>query len=430
MLNSFLSWVDHDQQARNKTYQLLASYGDHDSRDELGIGAIRDSISDFLFPGTSTIQTRLKYMLIVPWIYTYLEKKYKRIRPDRFGREAEEIERSLIRPLIATDDSAGAFGKTAKDRIKRLPSSVYWNGLGIWSIRRVKLSQDQYHSQIASICRRLNEGQQAVSTADRQGDSLDDQSFSQLSTWDPNLPLAPDGFPNSLDGLGFQLTKEEAEYLKDCMSIKNSKDNPHHVGNSLLAELVNKPFDLNIASPWNLKNQSTLNEFLVEFLTHAEKFSFLIHGAALLYNLMVAEIVEKETDHRENDLAVKQSKDYEEKLKIWDGELSTYGLKEWDLNRFWELIRHPNHDVHNKTKEFVKDWLKYTLDRPSQIAKSNEARDLIRMRELRKGAKSRLHKKEPRDRWGGESGTNRLRYRWSNVVTLLKDLYKGLGYEL
>ena len=124
MLNSFLSWVDHDQQARNKTYQLLASYGDHDSRDELGIGAIRDSISDFLFPGTSTIQTRLKYMLIVPWIYTYLEKKYKRIRPDRFGREAEEIERSLIRPLIATDDSAGAFGKTAKDRIKRLPSSV------------------------------------------------------------------------------------------------------------------------------------------------------------------------------------------------------------------------------------------------------------------------------------------------------------------
>lgn len=36
--------------------------------DELGIGSIRDTFSDELFPGTSTIQTRARYFLFVPWI--------------------------------------------------------------------------------------------------------------------------------------------------------------------------------------------------------------------------------------------------------------------------------------------------------------------------------------------------------------------------
>ena len=39
-----------------------------ESRDELGLGAIRASFADALFPGTSTIQTRLRYMLFVPWV--------------------------------------------------------------------------------------------------------------------------------------------------------------------------------------------------------------------------------------------------------------------------------------------------------------------------------------------------------------------------
>ena len=43
------------------------------SRDELGLGAVRDSIADHLFPGTSTIQTRLRYMLFIPWLFRTLE---------------------------------------------------------------------------------------------------------------------------------------------------------------------------------------------------------------------------------------------------------------------------------------------------------------------------------------------------------------------
>jgi len=38
------------------------------SRDELGPGGVRDALSDLMVPGTSTIQTRLRQMLFVPWL--------------------------------------------------------------------------------------------------------------------------------------------------------------------------------------------------------------------------------------------------------------------------------------------------------------------------------------------------------------------------
>ena len=48
-------------------------FGEHDTRDELGIGSVRDAFADTLFPGTSTITTRARYFLLVPWTYQRLE---------------------------------------------------------------------------------------------------------------------------------------------------------------------------------------------------------------------------------------------------------------------------------------------------------------------------------------------------------------------
>lgn len=60
-MTSRLTWIDHDSQARERSLRILALGRVKESRDELGIGGIRDSIADQLFPGTSTIQTRLRY---------------------------------------------------------------------------------------------------------------------------------------------------------------------------------------------------------------------------------------------------------------------------------------------------------------------------------------------------------------------------------
>ena len=72
-MQSSLTWIDHDSAARERSLQIIGMFRERDSRDELGLGAIRDSFSDKLFPGTSTIQTRLRYMLIIPWVFKKLE---------------------------------------------------------------------------------------------------------------------------------------------------------------------------------------------------------------------------------------------------------------------------------------------------------------------------------------------------------------------
>jgi len=57
---SSLGWIDFNEAERQRAQRIMALFQEHESRDELGVGAIRDSIADHLFPGTSTIQTRLR----------------------------------------------------------------------------------------------------------------------------------------------------------------------------------------------------------------------------------------------------------------------------------------------------------------------------------------------------------------------------------
>ena len=66
---SHFAWVDFAGENQQKMLDVVKLFQEKDTRDELGIGTIRDSFSDYFFPGTSTIQTRARYMLFVPWIY-------------------------------------------------------------------------------------------------------------------------------------------------------------------------------------------------------------------------------------------------------------------------------------------------------------------------------------------------------------------------
>ena len=54
---------------------LSIFFREHDTPDELGIGSVRDTFADLFFPGTTTIMTRARYFLLVPWTYQRLEKQ-------------------------------------------------------------------------------------------------------------------------------------------------------------------------------------------------------------------------------------------------------------------------------------------------------------------------------------------------------------------
>ena len=74
MASSF-TWLDYSEKERQKMLDILSALKEHETRDELGIGAVRDAFSDMFFPGTSTIQTRARYFLFVPWIIEAWRRK-------------------------------------------------------------------------------------------------------------------------------------------------------------------------------------------------------------------------------------------------------------------------------------------------------------------------------------------------------------------
>mgnify|MGYP000844970114 CR=1 FL=1 len=53
---SVLTWLDFSERERRKALDVIDQFRDEDTRDELGIGTVRDALADLLFPGISTIQ--------------------------------------------------------------------------------------------------------------------------------------------------------------------------------------------------------------------------------------------------------------------------------------------------------------------------------------------------------------------------------------
>lgn len=403
---SSLTWIDHDANARERAMRLLALFQEKETRDELGLGAVRDSFADQLFPGTSTIQTRLRYMLFIPWIHQILERQ--RIPIGAFAVQAERMERALVTPLMATEDQAGIFGKTSRDALKRLPSSVYWAGLGHWGIRLLSYSQDEYYRRIDQIYRRQDEQRRLEKEARNREDDVDGTPLPGALMWHPRLPDPPADFPVQAS---FALTAEEAEFLLDSLQ--------RHHAESLLAFLARhcKPSD--VTAPWQHPDWASFQPDHQVLLKHARIFSDVMHGAALLYNILLADL-RKWTQ---------KSDDYRMALHSWEESLDISAVRDWSLKleQFWDLMLQSDHVITPPTHRFIERWVDLIVRNPKLVGNSVEAHDLIRQREMNlKRSNSRFTNHRALDQWGGASGINRLVYRWPTAQTLLSDLYAGL----
>src|SRR5580692_12366553 len=110
-------WLDYSERERRKMLEVVDLFKEHDTRDELGIGAVRDAFADVLFPGTSTIMTRARYFLLVPWTYQRMEKQ--RISSGQIAARARRAETDLVEVIEHSDDNDGNIGKVAKTALKR-----------------------------------------------------------------------------------------------------------------------------------------------------------------------------------------------------------------------------------------------------------------------------------------------------------------------
>ena len=68
-----IGWVDFSKTERDKVVSILRLLGTQTALDELGIGTVRDAFSDMFFPGISTLQTRAKYFVILPYLFAQAE---------------------------------------------------------------------------------------------------------------------------------------------------------------------------------------------------------------------------------------------------------------------------------------------------------------------------------------------------------------------
>ena len=401
-MESSLSWIDHDPTARERTLRIFSFFQERESRDEMGIGSVRDSFADQLFPGTSTLQTRLRYMLFVPWIYQKLENE--RVPKGDFATRAENLERDLIQPLIDSDDQSGVFGRTSGRGIKRLPSSVYWAGLSRWGIFLAPYSQNEYHGRIEEIYRKRDE---AASRKKEMAALGDDFEMDLPISWHPCIPPPPNGFPEDAD---LNLTRAEAEFIQDRIQ--------DICGGSLLAFLSQNcaPADTTEA-PWDHPAYDNFSDAHKELLHHARLFSETMHAAALNYNVQLAECSSKEELVWE----------YKEKFDFWLEKFPLAEVKSWRVDRLWELTSGRDYRITRRTRHFVESWIELVQRSPEELLENKRARELVRDREISlKGPRSRFKNRRALEQWRGDSGTRRLVYRWHNVKVLLKDLHQGM----
>ncbi len=405
-MSSFLSWLDYDAAARERAMRILSLFNVSESRDELGIGAIRDTIADRLFPGTSTIQTRLRYMLIVPWTYRLLEEQ--RVPAAKFAVRADQDERLLIKVLLATDEKR-VFGREAGVKLKRLPSSVYWAGLGAWGIRRFSGSQSDYYRQIDQLY--LSQGRR------RKKEDEDSDPDPESNAWHPRLPTVPEGFPAQLD---LQVTPDEASFLAD------------RIGNSCKGSLLDwlvkhgKPDDC--AEPWLHMQFANFPEPMRHLLQHARLFCDIVEGAARLYNVSLADLQIEQSKPTGNTFAEARRDEHESALEEWRERVDWAALKAWSLDDFWSETVERGHDITPGVRAFITAWLARLLDTEGLVRDDREARNLVRSREMKlKGSSSRFTNKEALGQWGGNSGTGRNNFRWGVARDFLVDLYPALG---
>ena len=396
---SILAWLDYSDDERRRALEIISQLGDHGTVDELGIGTIRDALSERLFPGTSVLHTRARYFLFIPWLYQIVERRYR--GSDRVQHHARKAELALIGALLDGEDKLGIIGRVARDRLKTLPSAMYWAGLRSWGLLNFDGPLSRFHAELARPPSRFRLDH--TDDGDLIGDHAD-------GYWHAGMPEAPSGFPEVAQ---LALTRTEAKYLIERITLEHS--------HSLLAWLARHGQPDDAALPWEYAQLTQLPARIRVDLEHARLFSETINGAALLYNLMLAEARPMP----------ERVAEYQARLDEWCAMMvgSADDLSSWKRDEFWALISKSNANIPGRTRTFADQWLDAVVAQPgADPAASDVLRQLIRVREqLLKGGLARLSNRAPLERWNGESGTRRLDYRWRVVAGVLDDIHAALG---
>lgn len=203
-------------------------------RDEVGFLIIHQRYADHFFPGTSVLHTRLRYALLIPWIFQTLREK--RPPPRDFSQAYVDMEHEITGRLQFNDGAGekdGVIGGEVYPRaISQPPAYVYWTALAKWGL--IGTRPDGRPWSRADIARLLS------ASGNRSLHDDDGRPFEAIPWPIVGLPDPPSNW-NGNDKMSLTMPKTERQFLLHKLKAVRSPTDPTR--SSLLARLVGRGID-------------------------------------------------------------------------------------------------------------------------------------------------------------------------------------------
>lgn len=388
-----LGWIDFSTTDRDIVMGVLDILGEKGVLDELGIAPIRDYFSDLFFPGTSTIQTRAKYFLIVPYILRDLELN-KQLDFFKLKKELSAAEENCGHILLEKNhDENGIIGKRSIQNgkwVNRPPSSIYWSGLRQYNIVKYNISIDDYIKVIISHKKKRKSFSLGNLKDKNEGSSDDKFALSKNYLDLLNIPTYSE---NWLINLDINLTPEESEFLKNQIILTCKDKMLSYI--LLNEELVDEVLQCDSFNDL----QAIIPKFPEEIQANyfrALSFSEFVFALRVIYNVLVSNEKNENATNWLNSLNLKEISKIDMNDIINSCDIENPSLIKF-LTETKDLMEHE--DVEG-LKECIKSREIYL--------KGNRAKSL------------HIGEFDPNLWFGGE----KLDYRFQNAKTIIQDIMK------
>ena len=399
-----LGWIDFSKNERNKVLSVLDLLSEDGTLDELGIAPVRDGFADLFFPGTSTIQTRAKYFLIVPYAMKDLERK-KETNPNQLLRILDETEKKCAMCLLEKEnDVSGIIGSRSLSQggwVKRTPASIYWAGLRSYAIfTGGGISISEYLRAVGAMKSRKNSLKRLGNRNDKADDENEKDDTDAGELFNIHFWSVPTYQPDWMDSLRLRLSEEEGQYLKHQIIITHP--------DSMLAYILKNNLT-GFLAVGKFRELADLAKQFPETIRHdyllASDFSDFLFVLRVLYNLILSNGENKRANTEWNRIQVQ--------------------MPEYAAVNMEKIIQ----KLYLQRNTGLCVFLRRTKE-AMQLDDAEMLKELIRKREreLKQSRAKTLHPGEfDSDRWyGGEY----LEYRFNNAKTIIRDIFESEGQHV
>lgn len=372
-------------------------------RDEVGFLIVHQRYADHLFPGTSVLHTRLRYSLLIPWIYQSL--RAKRPAPKDFAQAFIDLEHRLTGRLQYKDGEGepdGVIGGEVYPRaISQPPAYVYWTALARWGLIGTRPDGRQWSRP--DMARLLAAGSKRA-LHDDDGKPLETVAWPITGLIDA---------PVDWDGNGkmtLELSPDEQAFLARKLRAVRSPTDPGEP--SLLAKLVGRPLK-DAEHSWDAEILDLAGKEAARLRRAGQAAALSAIGRAVYAALV--ESVKEERDKRPQEN--RHRMDLGDVVGDWGAQAAAL-----DFPHFLEDVGHLPAPVEAVLRETLA-WIRSKKKDPALLLGAYE-----RAEYSRKGDRARLANNQfgvdRRMEWQGEKHgyAEPLHYRWGNVKRLLRDL--------